>query len=310
MFEKHKRSPDGAQAQALVLEKKIYATEVESGRTSACRYQLRVKFGDDSTTEISRRAFGHTLASAAVGDVIPVRYDPADRSKIELDRHAMVEQENANAREVDARAIARGERALGLSSIATPSTPAGDQRQPDTGNLRIGDADRELIAEVLGQHMTDGRLTTDELDDRLGALYTAQTREQARSVLAGLPPLAHSGGRQHEAIPVLPDWVSAPEPAASRSPASMPAGRASAGVAGAVPTDGEMNTAYRRWQAKADRMKADKATHKQAEASGDPKATLPALRKLTISSAEEKSARAKFEQLRKRRPDWTAGERG
>jgi hypothetical protein len=309
MFDKHKRSPDGAQAQALVVEKTIYATEVESGRTSACRYQLRVKFEDDSTTEISRRAFGHTLASAAVGDVIPVRYDPADRSKIELDGHAMVEQQNADAREVDARAIARGERALGLSSTATSSVPAGDHQQPDTGNLRIGDADREQIAEVLSQHMTEGRLTTDELDDRLGALYRSQTREQARSVLAGLPPLTPSGKRQHEANPVLPDWVSAPEPARSRCPIPTPAGRPSGGVAPAIPTDGEMNTAYRRWQAKADKMKADKAAHKQAEASGDPEETLLALRKLTISSAEEKSARAKLKQLRTRRPDWTSGGR-
>src|SRR5205807_3388627 len=139
---KHKLSRDGAQAQALVLEKKIYATEVESGMASACRYQLRVKFEDGSTTEISRRAFGHTLASAAVGDVVPVRYDPADRSKIELDRHAVVERQQAQAREWEAQAIARGEKALGLSSSATPSMPVGDQRQPDTGNLRVGDAAR------------------------------------------------------------------------------------------------------------------------------------------------------------------------
>ena len=110
MFEKHKLSRNGAQAQALVLDKKIYATEVESGLTSACRYQLRVKFEDGSTKEISRRAFGDTLASAAVGDVIPVRYDPADRSKIELDRQAIVERQEAQARERDAAAIARGER--------------------------------------------------------------------------------------------------------------------------------------------------------------------------------------------------------
>jgi hypothetical protein len=308
MFDKHKLSRDGAQAQALVLEKKIYATEVESGMTSACRYHLRVKFEDGSTTEISRRAFDHTLASAAVGDVIPVRYDPADRSKIELDRHAIVERQKEQARERDAAAIARGEKVLGVSSTATPSMPAADQRQPDTGNLRIGDADRELIAEVLSQHMTDGRLTTDELDVRLGALYTSQNRAQARSVLAGLPPLGPSGGQQHEAVPVLPDWVSPPEPLASRSPPPMPAGRPS-GLTAPIPTDGEMNTAYRRWQAKAEKMKADKAAHKQVEVSGDPRETARALMKLTISRGEEKSARAKFDQLRKRRPDWTAGER-
>jgi hypothetical protein len=308
MFDKHKLSRDGAQAQALVLEKKIYATGVESGMASACRYQLRVKFEDGSTTEISRRAFDQTLASAAVGDVIPVRYDPADWSKIELDRHAVVERQKAEDRERDAAAIARGEKALGVSSIATPSMSAADQRQPDIGNLRIGDADRELIAEVLSQHMTEGRLTTDELDDRLGALYKSQTRAQARSVLDGLPPLGPSGGQQHEAVSALPDWVSAPEPLASRSPTPMPAGRPS-GLTAPVPTAGEMDTAYRRWQAKAEKTKADKAAHKQAAALGDPRETARALMKLTMSRGEEKSARAKLDQLRKRRPDWTADER-
>src|SRR5947209_8520901 len=148
MFDKHKLSRDGAQAQALVLEKKTYATEDQTGRASACRYRLRVKFADGSTMEVSCRAFGHTLSSAALGDVIPVRYDPADRSKIELDREAIVERQKAQGREWEAEAIARGEKALGLSSTATPSAPHADRREPDTGNLRVGDADRDLIAEV------------------------------------------------------------------------------------------------------------------------------------------------------------------
>jgi Domain of unknown function (DUF1707) len=303
MFDWHKLRRDGARAQALVLEKKVYATEVESGMTSACRYRLRVKFEDGSTAEISRRAFDRTLASAAVGDVIPVRYDPADRAKVELDRHAVLEQHDAQARERDAAAIERGEEALGMSSPARPSTPAADQQRADSGNFRIADVDRELIAEVLSQHMIGGRLTTDELEGRLGALYTSQTRAQAKSVLAGLPPLAGTGGQQHEGVPALPDWVNAPEALGSRAPAGPPSG-----VTAPAPTDGEMNTAYRRWQAKADKLKADKAAHKQAGISGDPREKALAL-KLTVSRGEEKSARAKLDQLRKRRPDWTAGER-
>jgi Domain of unknown function (DUF1707) len=291
MFDRHRLRRDGAQAQALVLEKKIYATEVESGMASACRYRLRVKFEDGSTAEISRRAFDRTLASAVVGDVIPVRYDPADRTHVELDRRAVVERQDAQARERDAEAIERGAAALGLSSAARPSTPGADQGRVDSGDFRIADADRELIAEVLSQHMADGRLTTDELEGRLGALYAAQTRAQARAVLAGLPPLAGLA---------LPDWVNAP------APAPTPAGRPGAATA-PVPTDGEMSTAYRRWQAKADKLRADKAALEQARASGDPREKVQAF-KLKVSRGDEKSARAKFEQLRQRRPDWTAGE--
>jgi hypothetical protein len=69
-----------------------------------------------------------------------------------------------------------------------------------------------------------------------------------------------------------------------------------------------MNTAYRRWRAKAEKTKADQAAHQQAEASGDPRESALAF-KLTISRGEEKTARAKLDQLRTRRPDWTAGDR-
>ena len=56
-------------------------------------------------------------------------------------------------------------------------------------------------------------------------------------------------------------------------------------------------------------MNADKAAHKQAEASGDPRETALATTRLTISRGAEKSARQKFEQLRKGRPDWTPVDR-
>ena len=155
--------------------------------------------------------------------------------------------------------------------------------------------------------MADGRLTSDELEDRLGALYTSQTRAQARSVLADLPPLAAAGGERRDAIAVLPDWLSAREAEVRDSPPSMPAARPNGVVVAPVPSNGELNTAYRRWQAKAQKMKADEAAHRQAEVSGDPRE--PALAfKLTVSRGAEKNARAKLAQLRKRRPDWTAEE--
>jgi hypothetical protein len=306
MFDRRKLSLDGAQAQALVVDKTIYAAGVESGEASACRYRLRVAFQDGATSEISCRAFGRTLAAAGVGDIIPVRYDPTDRSKIELDRRALVEQAEAREREAVAERLARGETALGLPSTTTAATSAGEPLEPDTGGLRIGDADRHLIAEVLSQHMVDGRLTTDELEDRLGTLYASQTRAQARSALTSLPTLARSGGDGHAAL-VLPDWASAHEAGGARSPGSMQPRRSGDGAA-PVPTDGEMNTAYRRWRAKAEKTKADRAAHQQAEASGDPRESALAF-KLKISRGEEKTARAKLDQLRTRRPDWTAGDR-
>jgi hypothetical protein len=316
MFDKDKLSHDGAQAQALVLEKRVYGSEVETGRASACRYELRVRFPDGSTTEISRRVFGHTAASAAVGDLIPVRYDPADRSNLEIDRRAIAAQRDARARALEDQAIARGEQQLAGISPGTLSGAVDEEQRADTGELRIGDRDRELIAGVLNRHMAEGRLTVEELDDRLGALYASQTREQARSLLAELPPLT---GDSHYALsverqgatPALPDWLSITVPASSHSSSSSPAsgtgGRPSpsAGAAGAGPTDEEMGAAHQAWRAKVTQAKADKAAHKRAEATGDRKETFLAFRRLAISRAEEKSARAKFDRLRILRPDWT-----
>ena len=122
MFDKHKLSRNGVQAQALVLEQKVYAIDRNTGGASACRYTLRVKFEDGTTSEISYRVFSTKLAAADVGDLIPVRYDPADRSKIELDRQEISAQKKARARDLNAEAIARGEKALEGSSTAAETT--------------------------------------------------------------------------------------------------------------------------------------------------------------------------------------------
>src|SRR5580692_5178271 len=45
----------------------------------------------------------------------------------------------------------------------------------DRRQLRVSDADREQAAEVLRQAAGDGRITFDELYQRLGAAYAART---------------------------------------------------------------------------------------------------------------------------------------
>jgi hypothetical protein len=43
---------EGVAAQALVLEKKVYASGVETGRADACRYRLRVRFDDGDLSSL------------------------------------------------------------------------------------------------------------------------------------------------------------------------------------------------------------------------------------------------------------------
>jgi uncharacterized protein DUF1707 len=42
-------------------------------------------------------------------------------------------------------------------------------------HLRASDADRAAVADVLGAHMSAGRLTVAEYDDRLARTYAART---------------------------------------------------------------------------------------------------------------------------------------
>ena len=55
--------------------------------------------------------------------------------------------------------------------------------------LRIGDADRDRVVAVLGQHLGLGHLTMHELENRLDTAYAARTRGELDAVLAGLPAI-------------------------------------------------------------------------------------------------------------------------
>jgi hypothetical protein len=73
--------------------------------------------------------------------------------------------------------------------------------------LRIGDADRETAAASLREHFAQGRLTLEEFQHRLGAVFSARTDRDLADITRDLP---------HASIP----------------PASLPAGRLAAGDKG------------------------------------------------------------------------------
>ncbi|MCD2112230.1 DUF1707 domain-containing protein [Rhodococcus rhodochrous] len=56
-----------------------------------------------------------------------------------------------------------------------------------TSPLRISDAERETIVEELGRHLTAGRLTIGEFDERVARVYRAVTQDDAGAVLTDLP---------------------------------------------------------------------------------------------------------------------------
>jgi hypothetical protein len=76
-------------------------------------------------------------------------------------------------------------------------------------HLRAADADRAAVAEALGRHMSAGRLTVAEYDERLARAYAARTYGELAEVTADLP---------------APEPVAPPAPASAPQPVAGPAG--------------------------------------------------------------------------------------
>ena len=96
--------------------------------------------------------------------------------------------------------------------------------------LRIGDAERDAAAADLGEHYAAGRLSLDELHERLDAVLAARTFGQLTRIMADLPGpgrLPWRTGRLPRQ-PVLPGewlpgmtdgmWLAAPPPMARYGP--------------------------------------------------------------------------------------------
>jgi hypothetical protein len=56
-------------------------------------------------------------------------------------------------------------------------------------HLRAADVDRAAVADVLGAHMSAGRLTVAEFDERLARAYAAKTYGELDELTTDLPPL-------------------------------------------------------------------------------------------------------------------------
>jgi hypothetical protein len=54
-------------------------------------------------------------------------------------------------------------------------------------NVRVGDADREAVTAQLREHYADGRLTLEELNERLDQAFAAKTKADLNTVMRDLP---------------------------------------------------------------------------------------------------------------------------
>jgi uncharacterized membrane protein len=70
--------------------------------------------------------------------------------------------------------------------------------------MRVSDADRERVTARLREHFADGRLTSEELDERITAALNAKTFGDLRRVMADLPEPAPTGPEAADPPPWVP----------------------------------------------------------------------------------------------------------
>lgn len=91
--------------------------------------------------------------------------------------------------------------------------------------LRIGDAERDAAAADLGEHYAAGRLTLDELNERLDAVFAARTFSQLAKTMTDLPGPGrlpwHAGFPYNAHFGMGGAWY-APHPTVARFQATQP----------------------------------------------------------------------------------------
>ena len=81
----------------------------------------------------------------------------------------------------------------------------------DQRNFRVGDADRRRVADILQGHYVAGRLSSDELAERVRQAMAARTNGDLDALLQDLPRLSTPPAEQPDPIPQpLPPKHAAP----------------------------------------------------------------------------------------------------
>ncbi|HTT95089.1 MAG TPA: DUF3592 domain-containing protein [Solirubrobacterales bacterium] len=113
MFGKRKILKDGEKAEAVVVDSDMSGYSNSKG-INKWKLKLRVRYDDGSTVDVSCSAYPTgPMGAFGVGEVVPVRYWPKDRSVVEVDRDAMVAAKEAGRAEAREKLIQMGEEKLG-----------------------------------------------------------------------------------------------------------------------------------------------------------------------------------------------------
>jgi DUF1707 SHOCT-like domain len=84
-----------------------------------------------------------------------------------------------------------------MSEEPQPPASPSPSSPPQPGELRVSDQDRERVITALNEHAGAGRLTTEELEERVQAVYDAKTQGQLDAVRRDLPVTAQEAKRAY-----------------------------------------------------------------------------------------------------------------
>jgi len=107
-------------------------------------------------------------------------------------------------------------------------------------HIRISDADRERVTARLRDHYAEGRLTADELDERITAALSAKTAGDLRAVMADLPDPEAAAAQARQA----PPWAMRLGAVARRRPRILPLALIALAVALVIPGAGWVFLAF------------------------------------------------------------------
>lgn len=142
--------------------------------------KLRVHFDDGSTGEAECRVGGRvrgTELSFSEGDVVPVRYDRADRSKVEVDEQAMLAERSSRREAFNQARVLESELRLEAAEAAshedgTPPSDAALQAAYDGWCAAMDEGKARLEASRQAKAAGNAPAAAEEL--RVGALANAR----------------------------------------------------------------------------------------------------------------------------------------
>jgi hypothetical protein len=123
MFGNHKLLRDGMAAQAVVVSGKLRSEGHD--RLGTWHLELAVPFPDGSTGSASCKASEGDLFAPSPGDVVPVRYDANNRSKVVVDVPALEARKAARNQAVAQADAVRVQRAINLVRDHPGDAPTG-----------------------------------------------------------------------------------------------------------------------------------------------------------------------------------------